>query len=96
MAKYYDFEKAKRLIETHKDNLVQASLGMHEDWATPTLQLEFTDGSDKMIACFQTEEGAKEESFEEKVTRIAFRQASFLGVLSGPVQDNITPLSEEG
>jgi len=30
--KYYDFHKAKQLIAENKENIVSASLGMHEDW----------------------------------------------------------------
>lgn len=30
--KLYDFEKAKTLIEKHKNKIVSAYLGMHEDW----------------------------------------------------------------
>lgn len=30
--KNYDFKKAKQIIEENKENLVSASLGMHEDW----------------------------------------------------------------
>lgn len=30
--KNYDFDKAKKLIEENKNNLREASLGMHEDW----------------------------------------------------------------
>ena len=30
---YYDFEKAKQIIKSHKKNeLIQVSLGMKEDW----------------------------------------------------------------
>ncbi len=32
MAKKYDFEKVKRIIEKEKDVIEHASLGMHEDW----------------------------------------------------------------
>ena len=31
--KTYDFLKAKQLISENAENLVSASLGMHEDWA---------------------------------------------------------------
>ena len=30
--KTYDFSKAKQLIKENAENLVSASLGMHEDW----------------------------------------------------------------
>lgn len=32
MAKEYDFQKAKRIIEENKNRLKMASLGMQEDW----------------------------------------------------------------
>lgn len=51
-------------------------------WATPTINLKFTDDSSKMIPCHDGGETTGESPIE-------------LGVLSGPVQDNITPLSEE-
>lgn len=51
-------------------------------WATPTLQLCFNDGSDKMIEC------STGEKSEKKVPEL------LLGVLSAPVQESITPLSE--
>ena len=51
-------------------------------WATPTLELEFKDGSNKMIECHDNGESTdKPEYFQ-------------LGVLSQPVQDNITPISK--
>lgn len=52
------------------------------NWATPTLELEFKDGSSKMISCFVG------ESDREKPEWFAF------GVLSQPIQDNITPLED--
>ena len=150
--KTYDFSKAKQLISENAENLVSASLGMHEDWAwtaqiiwengefkhelpenademqekfiearkkglsmflsekdenglsefnpeydkftkhviagiygsswaTPTLELIFNDGEKRMHACYKGESSG---------TRSPFFQ---LGVLSQPVQDNITPLS---
>ena len=152
--KYYDFHKAKRLIEKYKNDINSASLGMHEDWfwtaediwengeyirvlpdnadelqeqyiearnkglsmylphkddenaepnpefdkytahcisgiygsawATPTLQLCFKDDTEKMIPCHDNGES------DGRIT------GSWpLGVLSGPVQANITPLSYE-
>jgi hypothetical protein len=57
-------------------------------YATPTLQLEFKDGSDKMIPCFWQE--GDDMPLGEKVEKmVAFTS----GCLSGPVQENITPLS---
>lgn len=148
--KTYDFKKAISLIESNKDNLASAALGMHEDWswtaetiwedgtfnrqfpdnskeiyaeyrqkrmggmsmlsdearkydciligglygsdwATPTLQLVFKDGDDKMIPCY---EGEDRDPIEQ-ATLTASRQAALLGPLSGPTQDNITPLSNQ-
>lgn len=152
--KYYDYKKARRLIEANKENLSSANLGMHEDWfwtaqpvwedgeykhdlpddaderheafirekksgelnmfleekdsrgisklnpkffamgsytisgiygsvwATPVIQLCFRDGSDKMIECHDGGVSDGESLIE-------------LGCLSGPVQDEITPISED-
>lgn len=114
----YDFLKAKQLISENAENLVSASLGMHEDWAwtaetiwengnyksdfptdeaalekheiagingstwaTPTIELIFKDGEERMHACYKGESSG---------TRSPFFQ---LGVLSQPIQDNITPIS---
>lgn len=149
--KHYDFEKAVKLVDLHRDLITSASLGMHEDWfwtaetifengefkrvfptneaskqkfdeflakrkagmsilgdeikqyddimiagingsdwATPTLQLIFTDGEDKMFPCYIGEE----TPFEEYVTAKATMQYNLLGCLSGPVQNNITPLTD--
>lgn len=51
-------------------------------WATPTLQLCFKDGTEKMVPCH--------DDGESKERKIDFG----LGVLSGLVQENITPLTE--
>jgi len=32
MVKRYDFEKAKSIVESRKDEIIEASLGMYEDW----------------------------------------------------------------
>jgi hypothetical protein len=53
-------------------------------WATPTLQLIFKDGTDKMIEVSKGQNTCKKEDF-----------LVLTGVLSQPVQDNITPLSED-
>lgn len=147
--KYYDYDKAKQLIEENKENLSSASLGMHEDWswtadtiwsggeyqkellsnkeaedmnakyheqrkagmsmfdekykdydacfvagirgsewATPTLNLVFCDGSDKMIECSY---GEQEVTDEERRANSALWAS---GALSGPCQKNITPLNK--
>lgn len=31
--RHYDYVKAHKFIETHKDEIENASLGMHEDWS---------------------------------------------------------------
>ena len=51
-------------------------------WATPTIQLLFKDGSEKMLECSDGQNDNEKPTFLQ------------LGVLSQPVQDNITPLSE--
>ena len=51
-------------------------------WATPTIQLSFKDGTEKMIECSKGETDNDKPHFLQ------------LGVLSQPIQDNITPLSE--
>lgn len=50
-------------------------------WATPTLQLTFKDGSDKMIPCFTGDSDGEQP-------------AGLLGCMSARVQANIAPLSE--
>ena len=51
-------------------------------WATPVIQLIFKYGSEKMIECFNGESDRSQNA------------AFGLGVLSQPVQDNITPISK--
>lgn len=53
-------------------------------WATPTLQLVFKDGTDKMIEV---------STGENDCSGDIWNWAN--GALSGPVQERITPLSEE-
>lgn len=141
--KKYNYDKVKSLIEENKENLLSATLGMHEDWfwtaddvwkdgeytlelmsneeaekmneswmksredglsifsdeardmmkhcvsgiyassATPALRLKFKDGEDWMIPVYVGESDKDAPPF------------LITGVLSGPVQDNITPLEEE-
>lgn len=45
--KKYDFQKAKHLIEKHREEIVSASLGMHEDWFG-TAEMVFSDGEYKV------------------------------------------------
>jgi hypothetical protein len=59
------------------------------DWATPALQLIYNDDTDEIIPCF-VQEGEDEMSFGEKVEKKIMWTS---GCLSGPVQENITPLS---
>jgi hypothetical protein len=54
------------------------------NWATPTLQLEFKDGTDKMIPCHDDTPHTK--------TQPPFPLG---GVLSTPIQNAITPLSKK-
>ncbi|MED3648534.1 hypothetical protein P4475_17290 [Halalkalibacterium halodurans] len=41
--KKYDYAKARKLIEKHKNEIVSAYLGMHEDWAW-TAEMVYEDG----------------------------------------------------
>lgn len=50
------------------------------DWATPTLNLIFKNGEEKMIPCYNGDKEREDAGFP------------ILGVLSAPVQENITPL----
>lgn len=108
--KKYDFEKARLIIESRKEEIKVASLGMYEDWfwtaetvfedgnlkhemsgeiggitgsnwATPTLMLELKDGTEECIPCYQGESTSNQPPYPN------------LGVLSGPAQDNMPPLS---
>lgn len=65
---------------------------MQSRWATPTLQLIFENGSDRMI------DVSKGHHLPEDIMDAISDGSSTLGVsgpLSGPVQDNITPLEEK-
>lgn len=76
---------------SYSDIMVAGIYG--SDWATPTLQLSFKDGTEKMIPCYLVNGG--EPEFQERVSEVASKQAMLLGPLSGPVQDNITPLTAD-
>ena len=52
-------------------------------WATPTLELIFKNGDEKMIECHDNGESTDKPSYFQ------------LGVLSQPIQDNIVPLSKD-
>ena len=52
------------------------------NWATPTLQMTFKDGAEKMIACFTGERSGEAPLLA-------------LGCLSRPVQYDITPITED-
>lgn len=118
--KTYDFKKAIELIEKDKENLVCATLGMHQDWfwtaetvwkdgvftqdlsnpdhkiagikgsrwATPTLSLEYKDGTERMPPCF-IRESEGDATAQEALVR------GGMGVLSAPLQENITPLEDD-
>ena len=73
-----NFPKNNKSLLKHTIGGIDGSL-----WATPTLELIFKDGTEKMIPCYNNGES------EEKPEWFS------LGVLSQPIQDNITPLSEE-
>lgn len=83
--KKYDYKKAYNYIESHKEEISEVSLGIHEDWfwtaeavwkngkyevdllstnlkiagifgskwATPVMQVEFKDGSEKHSIAFR-------------------------------------------
>jgi hypothetical protein len=51
-------------------------------WATPTLQLVFKDGKERMIPCYFGESSGE-------------RPAVLHGVLSGPAQERVQELEEE-
>ena len=55
-------------------------------WATPVIQLELKDGSEKFLECFYE----TKSEFDEK-PKPAFLT---MGVLSGPVQDSIPPIEK--
>ena len=69
-------------VKPFRDSILIAGI-YSSYWATPTLQLEFKDGTDKMIPCHDGGESAEHNSTE------------MLGVLSVPVQEGLTPLTEE-
>lgn len=52
-------------------------------WATPVLQLNFKDGTEKMLPCHDLGESS------------ARTISGYLGCLSGPMQENITPIFED-
>ena len=52
-------------------------------WATPTLELIFKNGDEKMIECHDNGKSDDKPSYFQ------------LGVLSQPIQDNIIPLSKD-
>lgn len=60
---------------------------LSSNWATPTLNLVYKDGNDKMIPCFITD--GEEMDFGEKVQMQIMATG---GCLSSDVQSNITPL----
>jgi len=58
------------------------------NWATPTLQLNYKDGDEKMIPCYNTD--GSEVDFGEKIEKQILCTS---GCMSSKVQANITPLS---
>ena len=71
---------------TFKRNLIEGILIGGIDgskWGTPSMRVEYTDGTEEMIECFTGESDCK-------------RHPSFsYGVLSGPCQSNLPVLSKE-
>lgn len=111
--KKYNFTKAHKLIEAEKEILMEAILGMHEDWfwtaetvwrngkyavdlatvaeiagisgspwATPVIKLEYNDGKERFLECYEGESSGTKPDFLE------------LGVLSGPLQDSIAAIEK--
>lgn len=76
-------------IKELKNNDEIACLNSSE-WATPTLQLIFNDGEDKMIPCYYGD--GIEIPFGEKIDKMVFWTG---GCLSSEVQLNITDLEPE-
>jgi hypothetical protein len=81
--KYVAYRKAGGGVLSAPKNLTSHLIcGIYEsNWATPCIQLIFNDGSEKMIPCFSGKNSGS-------------MPFSLLGVLSGLVQDNITPLTK--
>lgn len=73
------WEDGKYKIQLKKDTLIVGINGSY--WATPTLQLIYKDGKERMIEVSKGENYKKESPLQ-------------LGVLSGPVQEKITPLEK--
>ena len=76
-----DFAKPNPVYEQLTAHCINGIYG--SGWATPTLQLCFKDGSEKMIPCHNNGESSGNAPLSWT-----------LGVLSGPVQTNISPLTE--
>ena len=76
-------EEIASVSQEYKDKSAHCIAGIYESyWATPTLQLCFKDGTERMIPCHDGGETTGNSPIE-------------LGVLSKSVQENITPLEEE-
>lgn len=82
------FEDGKFKINLEDKDLEIGGIG-GSFWATPTLQLCYKDGSGDMVECFT---GEQDISFGDKIEQQIFCTS---GVLSAPVQMNITPLSDK-
>jgi len=68
--------------EKYKGIMIAGIAG--SSWATPSLMLEFADGTERMIECFIT------DGKEGKPTCMPV-----LGVMSGPMQDRLPPLEKQ-
>ena len=74
--KNYDFERAKYLIESQKDNISEASTGMYEDWFW-TAETVFADGEWKRELDEETEIGGiKGSSWATPSLRISYKDGN--------------------
>lgn len=68
-------------MEKYSSHLIAGLFG--SDWATPTLQMRFKDGTEKFIECSMGESTAEKPAFFS------------YGVLSGPVQKSLPPITDK-
>jgi hypothetical protein len=68
-------------VENQFDHILIAGIS-GSSWATPTIQLEFKDGSSKMLSCYQGDSDCSKPSYFE------------LGCLSSEAQANIPDLED--
>jgi hypothetical protein len=81
-----DWESRMAVREKYQYPMISGICG--SGWATPTLCLEYADGTSRMIPVFM---GEKAEGWQSQAASVI----SNFGVLSGPAQTNIQPLEPE-